>query len=107
VIEVSLDKVMKIDAIIWSLQEALMKTERNTNGTNNKNGIIKVCENNSDESQKISELNGKVNLIKYVDETSNNEELNRSEKIRNPAWLSSSKHQLNKMHGITMIVGRK
>ncbi|KAF0527405.1 hypothetical protein F8M41_013663 [Gigaspora margarita] len=34
------------------------------------------------DDEKVNESNGKVNLIKYVDETSNNEGLNRSEKAR-------------------------
>lgn len=105
----SLDEVMKMDAMMWSLQEALMKIEHDTNSTNDENGIIKVCENDSDErwidemnkrnmmvssiirdeicmdDEKVNDVpesNGKVNPIEYVDETSNDEGLNRSEKTK-------------------------
>ncbi|CAG8569904.1 27626_t:CDS:1, partial [Racocetra persica] len=44
-IEAPLDKVMKIDVMIRSLLETLMKTEYGINNANNENDVIKVYKN--------------------------------------------------------------
>ncbi|CAG8841758.1 29862_t:CDS:1, partial [Racocetra persica] len=41
VMEILLDEVMKIDAMIRSLLETLKKTKYSINNTNNKNDLIK------------------------------------------------------------------
>ncbi|KAF0541338.1 hypothetical protein F8M41_005501 [Gigaspora margarita] len=83
-----------MDTMMKGLLESLMKNESDINGTNDENGVIKVCEKDSDEKRidemekknmivssiirdeiymddvKINnapESNGKLNTIEYVD----------------------------------------